>query len=146
MRWRRHTSRVSHTANYRMIIYEQCNCEHVPLSDEDSDLIIIHARACIVHIYLYKYIYCVHIYTHVHVLYMSHLEGMQKRLDTFITLHNVNTIFADAAIYPPLKMYGSFEMHLGAKSSEGGRRLVASYTYLSLHTQKIFLGSYGVKY
>ena len=42
-----------------------------------------------------------------------------------ITLRNVNTMFADAAIYPPLKMYGSFEMPLGVKPSEDGRRLVA---------------------
>ena len=46
-------------------------------------------------------------------------------------------MFADAAIYPPLKMYGSFEMPLGVKPSEDGRRLVASYTHLSLNTQKI---------
>ena len=78
----------------------------------------------------------------------------QRRLDTVITLRNVNTIFADAAIYPPLKMYGSFEMPLGVKPSEDGRRLVASYTHLNLNTQKIagtppppiVLGSYGVKY
>ena len=71
-----------------------------------------------------------------------------------ITLRNVKTIFADAAIYPPLKMYDSFEMPLRAKPKEDGRRLVASYTHLSLHTQKIagtpphpiVLGSYGVKY
>ena len=46
-------------------------------------------------------------------------------------------MFADAAIYPPLKMYGSFEIPLGVKPSEDGRRLVASYTHLSLNTQKI---------
>ena len=61
----------------------------------------------------------------------------QRRLDTVITLRNVNTIFADAAIYPPLKMYGSFEVPLGVKPSEDGRRLVASYTHLSLNTKKI---------
>ena len=30
IRWRRHTSRVSYTTNYLMIIYKECNCELVP--------------------------------------------------------------------------------------------------------------------
>ena len=63
--------------------------------------------------------------------------GARGGVEEVITLRNVNTMFADAAIYPPLKMYGSFEMPLGVKPSEDGRRLVASYTHLSLNTQKI---------
>ena len=60
-------------------------------------------------------------YIHVALLLVgvaSLTSGCQRRLDTFITLRNVNTIFADAAIYPLLKMYGSFEMPLEAKQSQ----------------------------
>ena len=68
-------------------------------------------------------------------LFTGRAKGGGQR--TVVTLRNVNTMFADAAIYPPLKMYGSFEMPLGAKPSEDGRRLVASYTHVNLNTQKI---------
>ena len=58
---------------------------------------------------------------------------VQRRLDTYITLRNVNpiiddvnTIIAHAAINPPLIMYGSFVMPLVAKPSEDMRKLLAT--------------------
>ena len=59
MRWRRHTSRVSYTTYDLMIIYKQCNCEHVPLSDEDSDLIFIQCTCTCTCMYMYSAYTCI---------------------------------------------------------------------------------------